>query len=77
MAERQFTLEEVEEALKRAKYLLEKDEVTQFATIYEGNTTQVAYRDLSKITIELLQHSELLQVPLESLSPLIRVAKGE
>ncbi len=75
MAERQFTLEEIEEALKRAKYLLEKDEVSQFAALYSGETTQVAYRDLSKITIELLQHPERLQVPLESLSPLVRVAK--
>ena len=77
MGEKQFALEEIEEALKRAKYLLENDETNQFAAIYEGDSTEIAYRDLTNITISILQRPELLQVPLESLPSLVRTAKRE
>ena len=73
MSERQFTLEEVKEALQRAKYyILEKDEMNQFAALYEA-----AYRDLTNITLSILQYPELLQIPLESLPLLERRAKGK
>lgn len=73
--EKQFTLEEVEEALKRAKYLLEKDETNQFAG-YRGDI-RIAYRDLTKITQSLLKRPETLVAPIESLPSLTRAPRED
>ena len=69
-----FTLAQVEEALKRAQYLLEKEEINELAGNRGDN--KIAYRDLTHVTLELLKHPESLTVPLESLSPLQRI-KGK